>query len=136
MLIHGTAVAIDSRGVLLIGPSGSGKSDLAWRLIDRGAVLIADDAVNIMLSGDMLFARPSADDSGLLVAGLGQIDVPKASQPVALSLELILDPERHQPSELGASASYHGLFLPNLALNAFHASAPLVVELALRRYGL
>ena len=37
LLVHATAVAIDGRAVLLRGPSGSGKSDLALRLIDAGA---------------------------------------------------------------------------------------------------
>ena len=44
-LLHATAIAINGAGVLLLGPSGSGKSDLALRLIDRGAVLISDDGV-------------------------------------------------------------------------------------------
>ncbi|MFZ5795407.1 MAG: HPr kinase/phosphorylase, partial [Pseudomonadota bacterium] len=41
--LYATAVAIGSHAVLLMGPSGSGKSDLALRLIDRGANLISDD---------------------------------------------------------------------------------------------
>lgn len=45
--LHGTAVAIEGQGVLLRGPAGAGKSDLAWRLIEAGAVLIADDLVEI-----------------------------------------------------------------------------------------
>jgi serine kinase of HPr protein (carbohydrate metabolism regulator) len=43
MTLHATAVALGEAGVLLLGPPGSGKSDLALRLIDRGAILIADD---------------------------------------------------------------------------------------------
>ena len=42
-IVHGSAVAVDGGGVLLRGASGSGKSDLALRLIDAGAMLIADD---------------------------------------------------------------------------------------------
>ena len=37
-MIHATAVAVDGLGILLTGPSGSGKSDLALRIIDRGGV--------------------------------------------------------------------------------------------------
>ena len=46
-MVHGSAVAIDGNGVLLLGPAGSGKSDLALRLIDRGAKLICDDIILI-----------------------------------------------------------------------------------------
>ena len=41
--VHATCVAIGGRGVLIAGRSGRGKSDLALRLIDRGAVLVSDD---------------------------------------------------------------------------------------------
>ena len=41
--IHATSVAAGGRAVLLVGPSGSGKSDLALRLIDRGFTLVSDD---------------------------------------------------------------------------------------------
>ena len=46
-ILHATCVAIGGRGLLLLGPSGSGKSDLALRLIDRGAMLVSDDGVAI-----------------------------------------------------------------------------------------
>ena len=41
--LHATTVAIDGRAVLISGPSGSGKSDLALRLLDRGFTLVSDD---------------------------------------------------------------------------------------------
>ena len=41
--MHATSVALEDNGVLIEGPSGSGKSDLALRLIDSGATLISDD---------------------------------------------------------------------------------------------
>ena len=47
--IHATAVLLDGKGVVLRGPSGSGKSDLALRLIDEGAILIADDRVDVKI---------------------------------------------------------------------------------------
>ena len=52
--LQGTAVAIEGRGVLLRGPSGSGKSSLALRLIEEGAVLIADDLCELRRAGDRL----------------------------------------------------------------------------------
>ena len=41
--IHSTSVVMDDNGILITGDSGSGKSDLALRLIDNGATLISDD---------------------------------------------------------------------------------------------
>ena len=45
--LHASCVNIDGKGVLFLGPSGSGKSDLALRLIDGGATLVGDDQVQI-----------------------------------------------------------------------------------------
>src|SRR3546814_10156556 len=47
--VHATTVALDGTGVLLRGPAGSGKSDLALRLIDQGARLVADDRTALAL---------------------------------------------------------------------------------------
>ena len=56
-LLHATAISINGQAVLLIGPPGSGKSDLALRLIDRGALLIADDQVALTEVDGVLHAR-------------------------------------------------------------------------------
>ncbi|OGT53417.1 MAG: hypothetical protein A3F17_02555 [Gammaproteobacteria bacterium RIFCSPHIGHO2_12_FULL_41_15] len=47
IIIHGNAMVINNKGVLIIGPTGSGKSELCLKLLDRGHQLIADDAVEI-----------------------------------------------------------------------------------------
>lgn len=68
MQVHGSCVARNGLGVLLLGASGSGKSDLALRLIDRGFMLVADDRVDIVEG----FARAPAGLAGLLeVRGVG-----------------------------------------------------------------
>src|ERR1700709_2175376 len=54
--VHGTCIALDGEGVLLRGPSGSGKSDLALRLIDGGALLVADDQTELRRRGDAVIA--------------------------------------------------------------------------------
>ena len=41
--LHSTSVVIEELGVMILGKSGMGKSDLALRLIDSGATLISDD---------------------------------------------------------------------------------------------
>ena len=61
--IHGTCVALNGIGVLLRGPAGSGKSDLALRLIEDGAVLVADDLCEIRREAERLMIDlPAAVD--------------------------------------------------------------------------
>jgi HPr kinase/phosphorylase len=88
---YGTCVALEGLGVLLRGPSGSGKSDLALRLLDAGAKLVADDCVEIATADGRLIATAPAQLRGLLeVRGLGIIRVPSiASAPVVAVIDLI-----------------------------------------------
>jgi HPr kinase/phosphorylase len=64
MQIHATCCARDDArgpvGVLLLGPPGSGKSDLALRLIDAGFTLVADDRVDIAGTAEGAFASAPA----------------------------------------------------------------------------
>lgn len=121
---HGSCVARDGAGVLLLGPSGSGKSDLALRLLDRRFVLVADDQVDVVDG----YARPATALAGLLeVRGLGIVRLPYLSV-VKLAMIVVLSeqhdrlpqPERH--AELG---------LPVVRLNALQVSAADRVALAL-----
>ncbi len=140
-LIHATCVAIDGAdgplGVLLRGPPGAGKSDLALRLIDRGARLVADDQCELRCqdgaAGTRLVARAPASIAGVLeVRGLGIMEVPSlAEAPVALVVDLV-DPERVERLPAAATEEILGLELPRLALNAFEAAAPAKLHLALR----
>ena len=132
--LHATAVAIRGHAVLLIGPPGSGKSDLALRLIDRGAVLIADDRVVLTRVGDDLIAAPPATIAGLIeVRGVGLIAVPHvAGVRVALVVDLAAPPERLPEAMMHPVA---GIRVPAVALDAFEASAPLKVERALTAFG-
>jgi serine kinase of HPr protein (carbohydrate metabolism regulator) len=90
-LLHATCVAIDGRGVLLRGPSGAGKSDLALRLIEDGAMLVADDYCDITVVNDHLEAKVPANIAGKLeVRGYGIVDFPiMATAPVALVVDLM-----------------------------------------------
>jgi serine kinase of HPr protein (carbohydrate metabolism regulator) len=131
MTIHATAVAIEGRAVLLFGPSGSGKSDLAFRLIDRGAVLIADDRV--IVEGGRAQC-PLALVGKLEIRGIGIVAMPHlASAPVALAVDLTGTPDRLPET---GTREIDGKSVPETRLNAFEASAPQKVELALRLFGL
>ncbi|MDO5641444.1 MAG: serine kinase [Paracoccus sp. (in: a-proteobacteria)] len=87
--IHASAVQMAGRGVLILGPSGSGKSSLAMRLIALGGRLIADDRVILMRRDTRLWARPPARLAGLIEArGIGLMRVPHAPGPIDLVVDL------------------------------------------------
>ncbi len=131
--IHASCVAIGGRAVLIAGPSGSGKSDLALRLIDRGAVLVSDDYTLLIRKDGALVATAPATIAGRIeVRGLGIIDMPGiANVPAVLVVELADAVERMPPK--GAVRRIAGVDLPLIRLTGHHASTPIKIEIALRR---
>lgn len=134
-LIHATAVALpigaDWVGVLLRGPSGSGKSDLALRLIDGGARLVADDQTEVTLKGGAPVLRPPARLAGHIeVRGLGIVPVPSLdSAPLVLVADLVAP---HEVERLPAlqSTLLAGQPVPSIRIAPFEASAPAKLRLA------
>ena len=132
LLVHATTVAIGGRAVLLRGPSGSGKSDLALRLIDAGARLVADDRSELWREGDAILVRAPVAIAGLVEArGVGILRI----DSVALArLSLIVDlaaPEAIERLPEPQSETILGLAIPLIALAPFEASAPAKLRLAL-----
>ena len=75
--MHSTSVVIDDNGVLILGDSGSGKSDLALRLIDNGATLISDDISICRKNSNNIYLYCPPEIKGLLeVREIGIITVP------------------------------------------------------------
>jgi HPr kinase/phosphorylase len=129
MQIHASCAARHGAGVLLVGPPGSGKSDLVLRLLDRGFLLVADDRVEIA-DGQ---ASPPAALAGLLeVRGLGILHLPHLARArLALAVQLGPAPLGHAPSRLPAPARHGPTGLPLLALDPARPAAAQIVELAL-----
>ncbi len=125
--LHASCVCRDGAAVLLLGPPGAGKSDLALRLLARGFVLVADDRVMIEAG----LARPPSALAGLLeVRGLGIVRLAHiASVPVALAVELV--PPDRPPERMPTPRAAAGLDVPVVAVDPRAASAPDVVALAL-----
>lgn len=116
--------------MVIEGPSGSGKSDLALRLIDRGAVLISDDRTTVTRDGDRLIARaPSSMAGRIEVRGLGIATFAHvASAPVALVVRLADEDQRLPERRVRRIA---GVAVREVTLDPHRASAPIKVELAL-----
>ena len=99
-LVHGTCVAfpmVEEAGVaaavLFRGPSGIGKSDLALRLIDDGAMLVADDQVELELTKNGLMATAPESIRGLLeVRGVGLVNLPVAGQAAVVAIVDLVAP--------------------------------------------
>ncbi len=146
--VHATAIGVGNRAVLIRGPSGSGKSDLALRCLAIAAGpfpadflpvrLIADDQVQLTRHGDTLEARaPNALAGKLEVRGLGIVHI--TALPMA-AVVLVADIVPPGPSETSSIERYPdpwpltviaGLSLPVIQIAAFEPSAPLKILLAL-----
>lgn len=119
-------------GILLLAPPGGGKSDLALRLLGQGALLVADDQVEVFMDGAALMAAPPAALAGRLeVRGLGLLEgLPWRRARLALAVELVPPaavprlPEPAAWSALGAS-------VPLLRLDGRAPAAPDVLARAL-----
>lgn len=131
-LVHATAIAIAGRALLLRGPPGAGKSDLAFRLIDGGARLVADDQAELRRAGKRILVSAPAAIAGLIeVRGIGiiRLDALKEAQ-LTLLVDLV------SPAEVERLPGHRfenvvGLSIPLIALAAFEASAAAKLRLAL-----
>ena len=133
--IHAGAVAIGGRAVLIAGASGSGKSDLALRLIDRGARLVSDDYTLIEAKdGRLLACAPERIAGRMEVRGVGIVEMEALSDvPVCLLVDLDAGPVRLPEPR---TRSFLGIAVPAVALAPLEASAAIKVEAALALYGL
>src|SRR5947208_5911103 len=133
--IHSSTVAAEGRGVLITGPSGSGKSDLTLRLLDRGFTLVSDDQTIVKKDADRLLASAPATIAGKLeIRGIGIVEMERTDNvPVALIVELTSDIQR-LPDD-SRERPILGVKLPLISIDAMTASAPSKVALALDRMG-
>jgi len=134
--IHANCIAINGRGVLIQGPSGSGKSDLSLRLIDRGAKLVSDDRTDLFVENSTsveptLYASPPIALAGKMeIYALGIMEMEYLiSVPIKLLVTLCATPERHPMNN--PSKIIHGVPVPEIKLSASHPSAPIKIELVL-----
>ena len=140
-LVHGTAVSVDGRAVVIRGPSGSGKSDLALRTLAVGGplvaaaapVLVADDQVIVERSGSNLMIRAPDNLRGMLeVRGIGIVRLPSAATAeLALFADIVSPAEVERLPDPDGRERLHGIDVPIVRIAAFEASAPIKLLLAL-----
>jgi serine kinase of HPr protein (carbohydrate metabolism regulator) len=134
--LHASTVALEGRAVMICGPSGSGKSDLALRLLDRGFTLVSDDQTIVRKdNGRVLASAPPTIRGKLEIRGVGIVDMESVDDiPLALVVELTSDIQR-LPDD-SRERLVLDVNLPLISVDALTASAPSKVAVALDRLGL
>jgi HPr kinase/phosphorylase len=136
--IHASAVLVGARAVLIRGPSGSGKSELAFGLIEAGrtrslpfARLVADDRVHLEAANGRLLVRPAAALAGLIeVRGVGLLRLAhEPSAVVGLVVDLAAADAQRLPDAPGRKTEIDGITLPRLAVASEAAALPAVLAL-------
>ena len=133
LTVHGTTVDLDGTAILLRGPSGSGKSDLALRLMEGGAVLVSDDQTCLRVNGTTLTASAPPVIAGMIeVRGIGLLRVPHHDD-VTLGLVVdMTDPLRVERLPDDRSVTYLDIAVPLLELDPFAASTAAKIRYYLR----
>lgn len=129
--IHASCVEIAGAGVLLRGAPGSGKSDLALRLVDQGARLVSDDRTDLVREAGHVLASAPEEIAGLMeVRGIGIVRLPPlASTRLGLVVDLV-PAEKIERMPGPHSEDVVGIALPVLKLAPFEAAAAAKVRLA------
>jgi serine kinase of HPr protein (carbohydrate metabolism regulator) len=95
--LHATSVVFCGHGLLIRGASGSGKSDLALRLIDAGGTLIADDYTDVVVQDHQLIASPPENIKGMMeLRGIGLLKMPYLARA---RLDIVVECLSHEAIE-------------------------------------
>jgi serine kinase of HPr protein (carbohydrate metabolism regulator) len=134
--IHASAVLAGPKAVLIRGPSGSGKSLLAWTLLNAASQglltftrLVGDDRLQVATQSSQLLVRPAQTLSGLIeIHGLGIRRLPFESiAVVGLVVDLAAADAARLPAASATTTSIEGLTVARLAVAAGMAPLPLVL---------
>ncbi|MGZ3297558.1 MAG: HPr kinase/phosphorylase [Asticcacaulis sp.] len=127
LIVHATALTLrvgpDWRGVLILGPSGIGKSDLALRAVQAGCVLVSDDYTWLWESGGHIYAGAPETIAGQMeVRGIGITAEPsRAMTRVLLAALAQTDPVERMPEN--EMTSFLGVNIPTIRVNPREASS-------------
>ena len=129
--IHSTSVVIDDNGVLILGDSGSGKSDLALRLIDNGATLISDDISICRKNSNNIYLYCPPEIKGLLeVRDIGIITVPFVER---IKLRLVVNLKSNNNERFPKDSTYKilGIKIPIINIEGKNSSAVAKIKVKL-----
>lgn len=121
--LHGVLLNVYGKGVLIVGESGMGKSEIALELIRRGHVLVADDRVDVARIHNKITGKaPELLDGMLEIRGIGVIDVAKMFGGASLleesDVHLVIHLEKFVPGkEYNRVGNEEELYYPILDLN-------------------
>ncbi|MBO7556019.1 MAG: HPr kinase/phosphatase C-terminal domain-containing protein [Alphaproteobacteria bacterium] len=125
--IHANTISLLGKGILILGPSGSGKSDISLRLIcNHNAVLIADDRTLIQVQNGVLKASCPKNIKGLLeVRGVGICKIPhKEKATISLVVELVDSLEKITRLPENRTMEILNIQIPSIKIYPFEVSAP------------
>jgi serine kinase of HPr protein (carbohydrate metabolism regulator) len=131
--IHATCISYNKKGILIIGKSGSGKSDLALRMIMcKGAKLVSDDRTDISFKNKNIYAQPPQTIEGLLeVRGFGIKKLPFIKrQKINLAVELVDNLKKIERLPDADFYTIEGMKIPLIKLYPFELSSLEKLELA------
>ncbi len=129
--MHSSSVVIDDNGVLILGDSGSGKSDLALRLIDNGATLISDDISICKKNSNNIYLHCPPEIKGLLeVREIGIITVPFVER-IKLRLVVNLKSKNNERFPKDNSFRILGIKIPLISIEGKNSSAVAKIKVKL-----
>ena len=129
--IHSSSIVIDDNGVLILGDSGSGKSDLALRLIDNGATLISDDISICRKNSNNIYLYCPPEIKGLLeVREIGIITVPFVER-IKLRLVVNLRSKNNERFPKDNSFRILGIKIPLISIEGKNSSAVAKIKVKL-----
>lgn len=132
--IHASCVSLNNKGILILGESGLGKSDLCLRLImERGAELVADDRVDLQnVNGRIIASAPEVLQGMLEVRGLGILKRPfQKEAPINLIVRLVGSYKDVERLPDPVFYELEGARINQISLYSFEPSAVLKVAAAL-----
>lgn len=134
MNIHASSVYYKNKGILFMGPSGSGKSDVCFRLImTKNAALIADDRTNISIENGKIYASSPEQIEGLLeIRGIGIKKFPTVSfKQIDLAVELVKNIKEIERLPEPDFFEIDGAKVPKIKLYAFESSLLEKIDISL-----
>lgn len=105
VILHASTVAVNGRGVLILGPSGSGKSALALHLMAYGAQLVADDRSEIhLLDGALMATCPASIRGRIEARGVGILAAPTVDRAILyLAVDMAAEESHRLPPRRSVS---------------------------------